>query len=618
MTFRMGPGGAPADPRLERRLALGAFLVIFVWTVLLARLFLLQVVQGDRFRVSAERNSVRTHRVPATRGIVLDRNGVILVDSRPAFGVFVIPHEAADLRDTLQRVSLLTDEPQTTLSTRLGDPKGRERFQPHALVHDLDRESLARIESRLWALPGVMTQVSPLRDYRFGVSAAHVLGTLGEINRRQLSSRRYAGYRLGDVVGQSGVEALLERELRGRPGGRSVLVDVQGRELEVLREVAPKAGNNVVLTLDQRLQQVAEQALDATGRAGAIVVLDPRSGEVLALVSRPAFDPNRFAAGIDTESWQEMVTDPRRALAHRALQGQYPPGSTYKVVTAIAGLEEKVIRRDTTVYCGGSFRLGRRRYRCWKPGGHGEVQLHRAIVESCDVFFYRIGLELGVDRLAYYARALGLGQPTGLELGPEEAGLIPTAAWKERRFQEPWIRGETLSAAIGQGFDLLTPIQLASVYATIANGGARYRPYLVARIEQPGGETLRASVPELLGEVPISPETLERVRRALHGVVHEPHGTGAVVRWLPGRIEAAAKTGTAQVVSLSPEIDEEDVPEHHRDHAWFAAYAPADSPRIVVVVLVEHGGHGSSGAGPLAREILQAFFKTEEERVVRH
>jgi penicillin-binding protein 2 len=285
------------------------------------------------------------------------------------------------------------------------------------------------------------------------VSAAHVLGTLGEINKRQLASRRYAGYRLGDVVGQSGVESLLERELRGRPGGRSVLVDVQGRELEVLREVAPQAGNNVVLTLDHRLQRVAEEALEATGRAGAIVALDPRTGEVLALVSRPAFDPNRFAAGIDPESWQEMVTDPRRALPNRALQGQYPPGSTYKVVTAIAGLEEKVIRRDTTVYCGGSFRLGRRRYRCWKQGGHGEVQLHRAIVESCDVFFYRVGLELGVDRLAYYARALGLGQPTGLELGPEEAGLVPTAAWKERRFQEPWIQGETLSAAIGQGFN---------------------------------------------------------------------------------------------------------------------------------------------------------------------
>jgi penicillin-binding protein 2 len=613
----MGPGGAPADPRLERRLALGAFLVVFVWTVVLARLFFLQVVEGDRFRVSAERNSVRTHRVPATRGIVRDRNGVILVDSRPAFGVFVIPHEAGDLPDTVRRVSLLTEEPQATLSKRLGEPRGRERFQPHALVHDLDRESLARIEARLWALPGVITQASPLRDYRFGVSAAHVLGTLGEINRRQLSSRRYAGYRLGDVVGQSGVESLLEPQLRGRPGGRSVLVDVQGRELEILREVAPQAGYNVVLTLDHRVQQAAEEALDATGRAGAIVALDPRTGEVLALVSRPAFDPNRFAAGIDPESWQEMVTDPRRALPNRALQGQYPPGSTYKVVTAIAGLEEKVIRPDTTVYCGGSFRLGRRRYRCWKAGGHGEVQLHRAIVESCDVFFYRVGLELGVDRLAYYARALGLGKRTGLQLGPEEAGLVPTAAWKERRFHEPWIQGETLSLAIGQGFNLLTPIQLASLYASIANGGIRHRPYLVARIERPDGEALRVNEPEVLGAVPISQDTLNRVRKALHGVVHEPHGTGPVVRWLPGRIEAAAKTGTAQVVALSEEIDEEDVPEHHRDHAWFVAYAPADSPRIAVVVLVEHGGKGSRGAGPLARDVLQAFFASEEARVVR-
>jgi penicillin-binding protein 2 len=618
VTFRLGPGGTPADPGLERRLPLGAFVVVFFWTILFARLFFLQVVEGDRFRVSAERNSVRTHRVAAPRGIVKDRYGEILVDSRPAFRVLVVPHEAGDLRQTLHKVALITAEPEEFLSERLGEPTGRARFQPRVLLHDVDRDTLARVEARLWALPGVLTQASPLRAYRFGESASHVLGALGEINRRQLSSKRYAGYQLGDVVGQSGVEALLEHELRGRPGGRSVLVDVQGRELELLGEVEPQAGRNVVLTLDHHLQQVAEKALDSTGKAGAIVALDPRTGEVLALVSRPAVDPNLLAAGIDHESWQQLLDDPGKALQNRALQGQYPPGSTYKVVTAIAGLEEGVIDQDRTVHCAGSYRLGRRRYRCWRRGGHGEVDLHRAIVESCDVFFYTVGREIGVDRLAYYARALGLGRSTGIELSPEEAGLVPTAAWKVRRFREPWIEGETLSLAIGQSFNLLTPIQLASVYAAIANGGTRYRPHVVRRIEEPDGEPVRINGRQGLGEVPVSRETLETVRRALRGVVHDEHGTGAVVRWLPGRVEAAAKTGTAQVVALSDHVDEEDVPEHQRDHGWFVTYAPADAPRIVVAVLVEHGGHGSSSAGPLARDVLQAFFTPEEARVARH
>jgi penicillin-binding protein 2 len=618
VTFRLGSGSAPADPELERRLPLGAFLVVFVWTVLVARLFFLQVVEGDRFRISAERNSIRTHRIAGPRGIVKDRTGEILVDSRPSFDVLVVPHEAGDLRETLGKVSLLTRAPRSELAERLGEPTGRARFQTRVLLKDIDRETLARVDARLWALPGVLTAASPLRAYRFGVSAAHVLGTLGEINRRQLAAKRYAGYRLADIVGQSGVESLLESDLRGRPGGRSVLVDVQGRELELLGEVAAQPGNNVILTIDHRIQQAAEEALGGTGRSGAVVALDPRTGEVLALVSRPAVDPNRFSSGIDHEAWQALLDDPRKVLQNRALSGQYPPGSTYKVVTAIAGLEEGVIDLDRTVHCSGGYRLGRKRYRCWKRSGHGEVNLHRALVESCDVFFYTLGQELGVDRLAYYARALGLGRYTRIDLGTEEAGLIPTAAWKKRRFGEAWIEGETLSVAIGQGFNLVTPLQLALAYAAIANGGTRYRPFVVARVEQPEGVPVRVTRTERLGEVPVSHSTLQVVRQALHGVVHEPHGTGAVVRWLPEGVEAAAKTGTAQVVALNDEIDEDDVPEEHRDHGWFVAYAPADAPRIVVAVLVEHGGHGSRSAGPLAREILKAFFQPQEARVARH
>jgi penicillin-binding protein 2 len=621
VTFPRSQSGVAADPRLERRLPMGAFLVILVWTVLLARLFFLQVVEGDRYRISAERNSIRTHRVPVPRGIVTDRHGVILADSRPAFDVFVVPHETDDLGGTLRRIAALTGEPEELLAERLGEPKGRARFQPQLLLRDLPRDELTRVEARLWALPGVMTQASPLRAYPFGDSTAHVLGTLGEINRDQLESRRHLGYHLGDQIGQSGIEALLELDLRGRPGGRSVLVNVHGRELELLGELPPQPARNVVLTLDQRLQGAAEAALDASGHSGAAVAIDPRSGKVLALASRPSVDPNRFAAGIDHETWEGFVNDLKKPLQNRAVQGQYPPASTYKVVTAIAGLEEGVIEPTTTVQCNGSYRLGRRRYRCWRRGGHGEVDLHRAIVESCDVYFYSAGHQLGVDRLAYYARALGAGTPTGIELGPEPAGLVPTRAWKERRMGEAWIEGETLSVAIGQGFNLWTPLQLASVYATIANGGTRYRPYVVSRVEEANGLRIRTVRPESLGVVPISAQTLEFMRNALRGVVHEEHGTAYILRRLPDGVEVGAKTGTAQVVAFTSELEEmedDEIPEEFRDHGWMVAFAPVDAPRIVVVALVEHGGFGSTAAGPVVRAVLEAFFSPKDPRLARH
>jgi penicillin-binding protein 2 len=590
---------------------------VIVWTLLLGRLFFLQVLEGERFRLSAERQSVRTHRVPASRGMVRDTQGVILVDSRPAFDVLVVPHETEDLVQAIRRVASLSGEPESRLWQRLGEVRGRARFQLRLVVRDVSRDALARIQARLWALPGVVTQASPLRSYPFGESAAHVLGTIGEISPGQLEARRYLGYRLGDEVGQSGIEAHLESDLRGKPGGRNVLVDVRGRELELLGELAPQVGRNVVLTLDHRLQIIAEQELDKIGRGGAVVALDPRSGAVLVLASRPSFDPNLFARGIDEPRWRDLAGHSRAPLQNRALQGQYPPGSTYKVVTAIAGLEEHLIGPETRVYCSGSFRLGRRRYRCWKEHGHGEVDLHRAIVESCDVFFYRAGLQLGVDRLAYYARTLGLGEPTQIDVGSEASGLVPTQAWKERRFGEPWIEGETLSVAIGQGFNLWTPIQLASLYATIANGGTRYRPFVVERVEEPEGGTIRATQPQPLGEIPISQRTLDIVRRGLRGVVQDPNGTGARLRGLPGGIEAAAKTGTAQVVTSSGDAEEEETPEEHRDHAWFVAYAPTEAPRIVVGVLVEHGGMGSRAAGPIARSILEAYFSPREASVAR-
>ncbi|MGH2900101.1 MAG: penicillin-binding transpeptidase domain-containing protein, partial [Solirubrobacteraceae bacterium] len=358
----------------------------------------LQVVQGDVYKVSAERNSVRTQRVQAARGAVLDRHGNELVGSRPSFEVLVVPQEADDLQKTLRRIAGLTGRDLDSVRASYGEPRGRARFQPQRVAHDLDRDEFASVEARLWALGGVITQVTPVRGYRYGSSAAHLLGRLGEIGTDQLNDdRELASYRRGDIVGRDGIEKLLDTDLRGRPGGRNLLVDAHGRELNLLSLIEPEPGRNVVLTLDHALQEAAEAALDREHKTGAVVALDPRTGEVLALASRPAFDPNEFAVRIDPLEWRALIQDPLKPLVNRALQGQYPPGSTYKVVTAIAGLEEKIVDPHTEVFCGGSFRLGKRVYRCWKKEGHGTVDLHKALVQSCDVYFYKLGLELGVN-----------------------------------------------------------------------------------------------------------------------------------------------------------------------------------------------------------------------------
>jgi penicillin-binding protein 2 len=621
---RLGGGGSPAEAQVDRSLVAAVGVVLAVWLVLLARLFYLQVVQGERFLDSAQRNSVRTHRIEAPRGMLLDRSGVTLVDSRPSFDVHVVPAETEELDVVLERLALLAGEDVGLLHERLGKPAGSARYKMLPVLRDVSRDVLARIEARLWALPGVVTEVRPARAYRDGPAAAHVLGRLGEIDAAQLEERQFQGYKRGDVIGRVGVERLLDRELRGRDGGENVLVDAHGRELERLGRVEPEPGANVVLTLDRGTQLAAERAFDESGKRGAAVAIDPRNGRVLALVSRPSFDPNLFARGIPGKEWRALAEDPRKPLHDRALQGQYPPGSTYKVVTALAGLERGVIKPGFRVRCDGYFYLGRRRYRCWRweKGGHGIVDLHRALVESCDLFFYRVAFELGrlarergVDVLAYYARELGLGRETGLGIGPESPGLVPTSQWKERRFGERWMDGETISVSIGQGFNLWTPIQLAQVYGAIGIGGERYRPYVVDRIEDPYGRVLWRTEPERLGQVAVSEASLAKIRAGLRGVVHDPRGTGSAMRGLAGGIEAAGKTGTAQVVALGDVIPEDhEVAEHHRDHAWFATYVPAEAPRIAVAVLVEHGGHGASAAAPVARKIVEAFLASESAR----
>ena len=613
----MGGGGpgrlGGGDSTIPGRIPFLACVIVLAFGAFFARLFQLQLVQTDDLRQRSQSNYVRTLRLEAPRGEILDRMGRVLATTRPANGAQVVPNDLRRPEVAYAALAQLIDGDAGDFRRRVGSPTGRQRFQPVRLAGDLSDDEFARLESHLFALPGVFTDRRPRRHYVGGHLAAHVLGYIGEIQREQLETRAFADYRAGEVIGQAGVEALLQHELRGLAGGRNQVVDVAGRVVDVLDEIEPVPGGSVTLTLDLDLQRAAEDAflpdvLGEPARIGALVAIDVRTGDVLALVSKPSFDPNDFAGGIEAARWKQLIEDEWRPIQNRAISGQYPPGSTYKVIVAAAALEEGIATPGQKVYCPGSYRLGRRSYRCWKAAGHGWVDLHRALVESCDVFFYQMGVELGIDRLAFFARGFNLGRKTGIPLPHEQPGLVPTSAWKERRFAEPWMGGETVSAAIGQGFNLLTPLQLAVAYAAIANGGKLVRPRLVLRSEDVDGKVSEGAEVEVQGSVPVAAEHLARIRTALTGVVHEPRGTGGRSR-VPG-ILVAGKTGTAQVVGLehTEDLDEDEVALRHRDHAWFVAYAPADAPEIAVAAIVEHGGHGGSAAAPIVRRVLAEYF----------
>jgi penicillin-binding protein 2 len=459
---------------------------------------------------------------------------------------------------------------------------------------------MARVETFQPELPGVLIQVQPKREYRNQGMACHALGYQGEISDVQLKSGKFLNYKMGDYLGKTGVELAWETYLRGQRGSRRIEVDAYGRELGQLDSVFPTPGANIYLTLDNRMQREAEACLE--GQAGAIVALDPKTGRVLALASSPTFSQEAFERGLTNHEWQKINRDKTHPLENRSLRGQYPPGSTFKIVMAVAGLEEKVITPSTIISCSGVMSVGNHEFHCWRKGGHGPMNLHRAMVHSCDIYFYEVGRRLGIDRIAEWSRRFGLGAPTGLDLDKEMPGLVPSPAWKKARFHKPWHEGETILVSIGQGYNLTTPLQMARVVAAIANGGIIYKPYIVEKVENPAGEILYQAKSEVQSRLGASPAYLEAVRQALVGVVNE--GTAKVAR-LP-HIQVAGKTGTAQVVAMDRDNPKKKRERRMEDHAWFVAYAPADNPRLAVAVLVEHGGHGGEDAAPLARRVIIA------------
>jgi penicillin-binding protein 2 len=614
-SYHDGRLSAGSDPGVERRIAIIAVLVVVAFVIFSLRLFQLQIVEGADLLSRSERNFVRTLRLEAPRGEIVDREGRVLATTRPAYRVQVIPNELSDSKRTFGVLGNILEEPPMELRERVGVPHGRARFAPVVLSGDLSYQNFAEIESHRYALPGVLTDIRPRRDYLHQQQAAHVLGTIGEIAARQLSSERFEGYRAGEIVGQSGLEALLEAHLRGSEGGRNLVVDVAGREIETLDEIAPVPGGRVVLTLDWDLQVAAEEGFfpatpEEEPKMGAAVAMDPRTGEVLAIVSRPAYDPNGFAGGMDSEAWEELVGDPWKPLRNRAISGQYPPGSTYKVIVAIAGLSEAEVTPEETIFCPGYYRLGRRIYRCWKRGGHGDVGLIDALKFSCDVYFYQLGVKLGIDRIARYAREFGLGRMTGIDLPSESPGLIPTREWKERAKNEVWLKGETVSASIGQGYNLVTPLQLATSYSAIANGGTLHKPVLIKSIENWDRLESRSWATPEGRKIGVSKKVLEQIRTGLIAVVEGERGTGGRAR-VKG-VEVAGKSRTTQVVSLDfvAGLEPEEIPIRYRDHALFVAFAPARDPEITVAVLVEHAGAGGgSVAAPIAQRVLARYFE---------
>ncbi|RMF17196.1 MAG: penicillin-binding protein 2 [Candidatus Dadabacteria bacterium] len=604
----MTVGGGFSDPRVAfqqaervRRAGIAALVVLLL---LAARFFDLQVLHVRDYRQRALAQSSRAVTLLPERGLIVDRNGELVVGNQPGYRLRFYPDLATSSAATWQFLERHLTRVPRDLRERFEYAVRRRPYRPETLVDLLARDDLARVAAHGREYPELRIETVPLRRYPWGDLAAHLLGYLGEINDTELE--QYADLNLyapGDIIGKLGLERQYDPLLFGTKGKRTFRVDAGGRIQQLIHEDPARPGWNLVLTIDLDVQQAAEAALGE--RRGAVVAIEPNSGDILAIVSRPSYRPDLFIGGISHENWERLRSDPGHPLEYRPVRGQYPPGSTFKPLIALAALKEEVIRPDETIYCPGYYRLGRRVFRCWRPGGHGKVDLHRALVESCDTYFYEVGRRLGIERIAAYARLFGFGSSTGLDLDVEKHGLVPDPDWHERTGRGPWQEGDTLNVAIGQGSLLVTPLQLARFYGALATHGQLPAAHVRHHFEDKGRPAVIDPPPLAGGRTVDYPESLYApVVEALEDVVSARHGTGGWARIRGVRV--AGKTGTAQVVRQHTRDQELDT--HLRDHAWFAAWAPVDNPRIAVAVIVENGGHGGSAAAPVARKVIEAWL----------
>ncbi len=593
---------------LQRRLTILKIGLLLVIVLLAFRLWHLQVREGQYYRDLSENNRTRSVILEPARGLIYDRNGVLLANNVPSFNLYVTLEDVTDRERLIKRLVGLIGLDEARLRKRLSERGAK--LLPRKLKGGLTLREAALIESHRLDLPGVMVQAESQRNYPARLTASHLLGYVGEVSGDQLEKPEFGDLHQGSIVGQYGVEHTYDRFLRGRAGQKVIEADALGHEKRTVEVQKPEAGDDLYLTIDLRLQKLAEDLLGE--EAGAIVAMDPATGEVLALASRPAFDPNVLSRELTPKQWEEIVQDEGHPLTNRATQGQYPPGSTFKIVMAVAALETNTIDPTTTIRCVGSYPFGRRLYKDWKEGGHGTMVLSQAIIDSCDVFFYTIGQRMGIEAIASYANQFGLGRETGIELPSERLGIVPSPAWKEKARNEPWLPGETISASIGQGYLTVTPLQMTNLIATVGNNGVSFRPRLIRAVMERATGRLQELPHVARDRLAIKPETLALIQHALAGVVTE----GTARRAKSSLVTIAGKTGTAQTVAARPG-PEQDLPKKLRDHAWFISYAPTVAPRIAVTVLVEHMGHGGSAAAPLAKQLIETFIKlTPHEPVI--
>ncbi len=591
--------------------------------IIFSRLVYLQIFNGDKMRQYSEENRIKRVKIAAPRGMVFDRNRTLLLDNRPAFDLEIIPQylkESKKSKDTLSLLASLIKMKEDDIYAALEKMKNQPTFIPIKIKEDLSREEVALIEAWKIDMPGVQIQQEIKRTNLYGDVAAHLLGYIGEVSASELPILNKTGesYKLGDSVGKFGIEQKLEEVLRGEDGEKLVEVDAlgrikldknRGRVLASELEKIATPGKNLVLSIDQDLQMAALKAFG--DKAGAAVAIDPRTGEILAMISRPSFDPTVFSRGITSALWSQLVNNENRPLRDKTIQDHYPPGSVFKIITAVAGLEEGAIDEHTVFNCPGKIVFGGRTFHCHKKEGHGNIDVRTAISKSCDVFFYKTAQRLkSVDDIAKWAFYLGLGRRTGIPLAREVPGLIPTEEWKQKRLNQAWNPGETLSVAIGQGYVLTTILQLANTFASIANGGTQYRPFFVKRIESIDGQVISESKPEPLDQHRLKPSTAKAIRDGMFDVVNTQGGTAYPQR-LPG-MDFVGKTGTAQVINLAKDRVYqkcENMKYSQRHHGIFAGYAPADDPKIAVAVIAEHGCHGATAAAPVAKAIIDTYLR---------
>ncbi len=595
--------------------------IIIVFVFLAGSFWVVQGVQAEKYRNLSEANALREIVTPAKRGLILDRSGQkILADNQPAYSlsldrVIMRPIVKLDPAHRQKVVAFLAEvlgaQPEE-IEARFEKGKSVPITHPIPIAEDLSMPQVASIQAQAVAFPELNVEPVQRRNYPYATMAAHIMGFIGEASEKDLTAHK--DLKSGDLLGKRGVEMMYDEYLRGRDGAQYWEYDSHGRRLAEYRPARkePVAGDNVYLTIDFDLQRRAEQYFIENEFVGSAVALDPRNGEVLAMVSSPAFNPNVYSRRFTPDVWRTIASNPFKVELNRAIQGLYSPGSVFKAVMAMAGLSEGAIDTSTSFFCGGSAVFFGRRFRCYNKNGHGDVSVANALKVSCDIFFFNVGARLGVDRIAEYAHKLTFGEISKIDLDGEKPGLVPSTQWANDKQHRKWYPSETISVAIGQGPLIVTPLQVANMMAAISNGGTVYRPHVVKMIEKvnPDGRVERLQVAsEVLHKVTLAPKALETVKLGLWKVVNEEGGTGGNAR-IEG-LDISGKTGTVQVIAQHGWVKTEGLPYKYKDHAWFASYAPKDNPQMVVVVFVEHGGHGGVDAAPLAKLLYESRFREQ-------